>query len=443
MSVVPQIERQLHEAAKRRAQTPVARVLTLARRLPSMLVARPPIIALAVLLAIGGIALAAGGVIRFGAPAERPEGFVRGRFANPLSGGALVKGAVRPLPIATADPAGGPPWGMRVLSTKYGEGCVQVGRLLDGRLGAIGQDHAFSDDGLFHEFPVQSTFVPHTCTVLDGNDRIFLNATVGDLPASAWIGASGGCVPSTATHAERFSEDGKPRALCPLADERNLFYGLLGPDAKSITYVLGGHTRTQPTVGAEGAYLIVTTATPTQLSFNLGTQDIVPVDGPITELHYRDGSTCHLTARSWIGGREACTPQLSVPVGWVAPKAPVPSAAAVATPLRVQLVRSHRGSYEIVVSFRSRVAVTNARSSYTLQWHESEMPPQVNGYSPTHAPLAVGQTVTRRIGWIGPTLRPGVTTGMVVFKDATGPGQLEEGPGTIELVVGRFAVRVP
>ena len=380
---------------------------------------------------------------RFGAPAERPEGFARGRFANPLSGGGLVKGTVRLLSIATPDPVGGLPWGMRVLSTKYGEGCVQVGRLLDGRLGAIGQDNAFSDDRLFHEFPVQSTFVSHTCTVLDGNGRIFLNTTVGDLPASAWIGHSGGCVPSTATHAERFSEAGKPRALCPQADERDLYYGLLGPDAKSITYVLDGHRRTQLTVDPEGAYLIVTMATTTPLSFNLGTQDIVPVDGPITELHYRNGSTCHLTARSWIGGKEACSPELDVPVGWVAPKATAPTAAQVAAPLNVQLLRSRRGGSEIVVSFKSRIAITNARSNYTFKWHEPGMPPQVNGYASMSSPITVGQTVTRRIGWIGPPLRPGLTTGTVIFKDATGPGQLEEGPGTIELVVGKFTVRVP
>ena len=50
---------------------------------------------------------------------------------------------------------------------------------------------------------------------------------------------------------------------------------------------------------------------------NAGTADIVPVDGPVKEIHYRDGSTCHLTSKSWIGGAYACTPSLSEPVGYV------------------------------------------------------------------------------------------------------------------------------
>jgi hypothetical protein len=72
-------------------------------------------------------------------------------------------------------------------------------------------------------------------------------------------------------------------------------------------------------VGSDGAYLFVTRASAHQLlNFaNAGTADIVPVDGPVREIHYRDGSTCHLTSKSWIGGSYACTPSLSEPVGYV------------------------------------------------------------------------------------------------------------------------------
>jgi hypothetical protein len=394
----------------------------------------------AVLIVTAG-ALAAGGVIRIGSPAEPPS-----RRLAQLRGGGLVKGTVRLLAITAPDPGGGPPWGMRVLSTKTGEGCVQVGRLLDGKLGAIGQDNAFHNDGQFHEFALESAFAKHACTLLDGNGRIFLNATVGDMPASAWVGYGGGCVPSTATHAERFDAKGKPIALCAQADERNLYYGLLGPDAQSITYKLAGHTYTQTTVGPEGAYLIVTRASPTQLfNFNAGgTQDIVPVDGPITELHYRDGATCHLTSRSWIGGKDACTPELKVPVGWVPPKAPAPTAAQVASPLHTRLVHDRRGGYEIEISFRSRVSITGARSTYTTKWREPHMYPGAYGFGPLSPPLpAAGQVVTARIGELGPRLKPGIVSGEVIFQDSTGPGNLEEGPGTVEYVVGHFSVRVP
>jgi len=397
------------------------------------------------LLVLTAGALAAGGVIHIGAPAERGQ---RGGFST-LRGGGLVKGTVRLLPISTPDPAGGPPWGLRVFSTKEGEGCVQVGRLIDGKLGAIGQDNAFGNDGQFHEFAEESLTAKRACNVLDGNQRIFLNATVGDIPASAWVGSGYGigCVPSTASHAERFDEHGKPRTLCPQADERNLYYGLLGPDAESITYVLGGHAHTQATTGPEGAYLLVTTASPNQLfNFNAGgTQDVVPVDGPITELHYRDGATCHLTGRSWIGGKYACTPELKVPVGWVPPRTPAPTAAQVASPLHVRLIHGKRGGYEAILRFASRIAIASAHSSYTVQWHETGQPPQVNSFGPPRPTFpAAGQIETMQMGrGLGRGLHPGLITGEVIFQDQTGPGNLEEAGGTVQHTVGRFTLHVP
>jgi hypothetical protein len=412
---------------------------------PTSVRRRPRLLRLTVvipaLLVLSAGALAAGGVIRIGAPAEPIKG-----FSTSPRGGGVVAGTDRLLKITAPDPGGGPPWGMRVLSTKAGEGCVQVGRLLDGKLGAVGQDSAFHDDSLFHAFAFDSAFAKSACTLLDGNERIFLNATVGDMPASAWVGYGGGCVPSTATHAERFNAHGKPLALCPQADERNLYYGLLGPDAESITYKLDGHTHTQATVGPEGAYLLITTASPTQLfNFNAGgTQDVVPVDGPITELHYRDDSTCHLTARSWIGGKDACTPTLREPVGWAPPRAPTPTAAQVATPLRALLLRNRHGGYEIALSFRSRIAIDNARLTYKTMWREPGMPAGIYSGGPlTPSSPAAGQTESAQVGGGRRGLPPGVTSGEVLFMDATGPGNLEEGPGTVEHVVGRFSVRVP
>ena len=407
---------------------------------------RTSAIVLVAMLVVTAGALAAGGVIRIGAPAETHESPF---YAQ--KGGGIVRGTVRLLVISTPDSAGGPPWGMRVLSTKRGEGCVQVGRLLDGKLGAIGQDSAFHNDGLFHEFAVNTLGAERACTLLDGNDRLFLNAVVGDIPASAWRGNSPdkGCVPSTAGPYERFAEDGqrKPYPVCPQADERNLYYGLLGPDAKSITYVLDGHAHTQPTAGPEGAYLLVTNASSKQLfNFNAGgTQDVVPVDGPITELHYRDGSTCHLTARSWIGGKYACTPELKVPVGWTPPRTPAPTAAHVASPVHVRLVPDRRGGYEAILQFTSRVAINKAQSSYMVQWHETGQPPQVHTFGPPR-PLfpAVGQTETMRMGrGLGRGLHPGPITGEVIFQDQTGPGNLEEAGGTIQHTVGRFTLTVP
>ena len=248
---------------------------------------RAPLLALPVLLLIAAGALAAGGVIGLGAPAEPSGGLV-----NPHTQfGALSTGTVRLLPISAPDPHGGPPWGMRIYSTSQDIGCIQVGRLLYGKLGAIGRDGAFNDDGLFHAVPLSGEY-HRGCTVLDGDGRIFLNVTATNIPASGFVGLADSCVPASTPPQER------PAAMdwktCPQTDERNLYYGLLGPDAKSITYTLGGQRHTQATVGPEGGYLIVTEASPHQLfdGPNGGTTDVVPVDGPITELHYRNGMTC-------------------------------------------------------------------------------------------------------------------------------------------------------
>ncbi len=399
---------------------------------------RPLVLAAPLLLAVAAGALAAGGVIQFGAPAGQPPGYSK---ASRSGLGGLTRGTVRLLPISTPDPIGGPAWGMRVFSTTRGVGCIQVGRLVNGKLGALGQDGAFHDDGLFHELGT-STFAPlYNCTTLDANRRIFTNVAVGDEPASGWglVGAyaHGGCVPSTSSPAERA---GTP-TICPQGDERDLYYGLLGPDASSITYTIAGRPHTVPTVGPEGAYLILTKASPKQL-FNFadgGTKDVVPVNGPITELHYRDGATCHLTSRSWIGGASACTPTLQVPVGYVPPKRAVRTGAQVAAPVRARLLHTARGGHEILVSFTSRVAITHARSSYLFKWHEPNMPPQVNGFHFTNGDIAAGQTVSMDIGRFGPPLPAGVTRGTVTFKETDLPSEEEE-PG---ILVGSFAVRAP
>ena len=404
---------------------------------------RQTAIVLVAMLVLTAGALAAGGVIRIGAPAER-----RSLRSSAPDGGGIVKGTVRVLQISAADPIGGPRWGVRVFSTTAGEGCAQVGRLLAGKLGVLGQDSSFHDDGLFHETSVGTLGARQACTLLDGNSRLFINALVGDIPASGWVGRpDNGCVPRTAGHYERFAENGKQYPLCPQSDERNVYFGLLGPDATSITYTLDGRSQTLATVGPEGAYLLVTPASPSQLfNFNAGgTQDIVPVDGPITELHYRDGSTCHLTSRSWIGGREACRPELKEPVGWVAPRTPAPSAAQLASQTHVHLIRGPRGDFEAVLSFTARVAIPDAHSLYRVSWHETGEPRQIVSFErPRPANPRVGDTVSARIGRDGGSgLRRGPVTGEVEFQQQTGPGNLEEAGGTVKHTVARFEFTVP
>jgi len=450
MTLLPEVRSQLYDAAERRARSPRTRLLErFSGARPLGRWRRTPLIALGVALVLAGGAFGAG-LIQLGAPAKLAFSL----YGNPRDGsGALVPGTVRMLPIAAPDPAGGPDWGMRVLSTTRGEGCLQLGRIVDGKLGALGQDDAFANDGRFHELPV-SAIDFNGCALLDGDRRLFTNVTADERAASAWSGTGGrlaGCVPPSAGPYEkglrltrREKELGaRPAPICPQADLRNIYYGLLGPEAQSITYVLAGQRHTLPTVGADGAYMFVTLASAHQLlNFaNAGTSDIVPVDGPVKEIHYRDGSTCHLTSKSWIGGAYACTPSLSEPVGYVT-VGKAPSAAEVATPIHTRLTRGRHGRYVITISFTARLPVTDARRAYDLYWREPGMAAGAYGAESTNSNIAAGRTITRTIGEYGPSVPAGVVHGSVTLRQALGAGEIE-GPGSVSVPVGSFTMRVP
>ena len=112
--------------------------------------------------------------------------------------------------------------------------------------------------------------------------------------------------------------------------------------------------------------------------------------------------------------------------------------------MHVRLVHGRFGGYEAILQFTSRIAISKASSSYTVEWHEPGQPPQVNGFGPPR-PLfpAAGQIETMRLGrGLGRGLHRGITTGEIFFQDQSGPGNLEEAGGTIRHTVGRFRVMV-
>jgi hypothetical protein len=408
MTLLPEVRSQLLQAAERRSRGSamrrrLSRSAGLHHRGPGLVERwrRGPLILLAVGFVLAGSAFA-GGLISFGAPAKPTS-----LFSRPRSGlGALTPGTVRVLALSTPDPAGGSAWGLRVLSTTRGLGCLQVGRLVNGKLVAIGRDGAFADDGRAHELPASGDFFSLGCGALDGKGRLFLNVTYGEEPASAWFGGCNapGSPPGGWTRSER---------MCPLGDERNLYYGLLGPYAKSITYTRDGQSHTQPTIGGEGAYLLVTKSAAKQLLTGTGTTDVVPVDGPITEIHYRNGSTCHLTARSWIGGRDACTPELQVPVGYARPRMKLYTRAQVVAPVSIRSIRTREGQRLSVISFVSRVALPNARSRYQAQWREDGKPRDIYGFSSTDTDIEAGERVNIPFVQRGDRRRPRVFHGTV------------------------------
>src|SRR5271167_4763453 len=120
MSILPQLERDLREAARRRAAEPTtrargaettARRRSASRRRPASPL-RVALIAAIAVLAGATIALAATGVILTGTTV-RPSGPV-----SPTAGlGVPAPGGARLLSLRVADPGGGLPWGVRVVHT--------------------------------------------------------------------------------------------------------------------------------------------------------------------------------------------------------------------------------------------------------------------------------------------------------------------------------------
>ena len=239
-------KQQLLTAAETLFTTPAKRPGRLRRRAPLFAV-----IAFGVLL-LAAAALAATGIIGVGAPVaanhEHGGASARTGVGIPVPGAISRHGSVQLLPVSVPDPAGGLPWGMRIVRTTRGLLCVQVGRLLDGRPGVLGQDGAFHDDGLFDELPA-GVLDPYTCS----QPGYYVLYRSEGLPASGVMpGPVRSCLYPGAPRL-RLS-DPEP---CPAGDERLIAFGVLGPHARSVTYKQQRGPQTVATMGPFGAYLIV------------------------------------------------------------------------------------------------------------------------------------------------------------------------------------------
>ncbi len=288
MSVLPQLERDLVRAARRQARRRRARRL----RRPS----RGLVIAFAALLVAAGGALAASGILFGSGEHERQP--------------AGIEGPPRPgtqhlLAVRTADPAGGPPWGIRAYRTTRGRECLQVGRVLAGRLGVLGIDGAFGDDGRFHPVPVQTSdcFRPGVVRGLGGGFE--------PRPASGELyGVHGTCEPAVERRARRAelrrlqalqrrgplsaasrrklartrAIDRERRTLCPPGALRTIVADVAGPQARSVTlHALAGPVTRRVDPRDDGAFLFVLRGWPS---------DVIPELPPYVSVTYRDGVTC-------------------------------------------------------------------------------------------------------------------------------------------------------
>lgn len=323
------------------------------------------------------VAAAASGLLT-GEPVRNAPGMT---FSPTKGLGAVVPGSVRLTSLRVPDPDGGPPWGLRTLKTTRELACVQVRRVVDERLGLLGQDGAFGDDGRFHPLPAS---VLGQCALLDARGSAFLAVSYGGIAAS-------GMQPQFAGRAQTFGcRVGQglapPAAKCLDAQVRVLQFGLLGPEATQVT---ARDALRRPVVRATdrqlGAYLNVRglrAGDRMQGAYGFG----VTPSSALISIAYADGHVCRIGRGDRLNGGRHCPP-----VGYVAPPRTV-TLAKVISPVRVRFrsarLRAAPGSpatpaWIIDVYFRARVA-GDGRSNYGLR---SE--PRTAG-STCRASLAIG-----------------------------------------------------
>jgi hypothetical protein len=302
---------------------------------------------LLLILALTTITLAATGVILTGAPVGTVS------IPSATEGeGIPVAGGERLLPLRVPDPAGGLPWGMRIVHTTRGLVCVQIGRVYHGELGQLGVDGAFGDDGRFHPLPADALpeVLANGAGWMTGNcsspgDTYAADSVGLELSATSSPGRTGG-VP---------------------ADRREISFGLLGVHALTVTYREGSASRTQAVMPGLGAYLIVQRSTS-------GRQL-----GSMSETNGRDeprnysmpaGPNGALTAIAYNYAGRPCLDRGNLRLAACGlSEVPPPRPAAlpvVHVPLRAHLHIHNHVITDANILFPAPFAVTNAQESYSV-----------------------------------------------------------------------------
>jgi hypothetical protein len=380
MSIHPQLEQELHRAAQRHLAHPTTTPVPagVARGSVRRLWALPLVAALA--LAATTIALAATGVILNGSPVPNSPGL------NPHVGaGAPLPGRSRLLTLRASDPAGGPPWGMRLISTTRGEVCLQVGRVVAGQLGELGIDGAFGNDGRFH--PLPSGAMPA------GEEEQL--SSLCHFPGETF----GATISGMDRNATGPLQDRPPGRTSDRSSLRELSFGLLGSHAISVTYTLDGTVHSQTLQRPLGAYLIVgpmlSGDRPGSIGASYGGNRPGEEAGPIGALRTVTYRLAHGT----------CT--MNNPLSHLAdtcprPRAvkpaPAPPAVNLHVPVHVKLRVSDGLVYAARISFRAPFAVTNALSGYSvaipLPCHGGTMGASID------RDISRGQTVTLNLPYV-------------------------------------------
>jgi hypothetical protein len=352
--------------------------------------------ALLTFLGVGPL-LAAGALAATGVIGSKPD---------PKRGvGAPIPSSARLLDLRVPDPAGGPPWGLRTVRTTRVTTCVEVGRVVDGQLGALGED------GTFRPIPAGSESA---------------NCVANDAAGNAFIGISAATTTSGPLAKPSCGIGTSRLTPCPAQEQRRVMYGLLGPEATTIVYRDSGSLRKQAVTPPEGAYLIVLATQPKQGGYAIGKMPAVGYT--VRRIDYRDAPSCRGTGT----GRPANCPL----VGYVSSTAP--KAEAVRRKLDVQVRQSR-----IQVSFPAPVAIRDASAAYTaiVQYERGEGCKGVGVMSATDRDYGAGDTVE-----LSATLPPckGKVRGTVSYSPGGAHGGgMPVAPGDPEnLTVGKFTAEI-
>jgi hypothetical protein len=294
-------------------------------------------VVLIVLLVASAVALAVSGTFSTGSAVHPPVRPVAG------AGAGIAERGTRLLPLRVADPAGGLPWGMRIVHTTRGLVCLQLGRIDGPQLGVLGQNGAFGDDGRFH--PVAPDVV--------GYHRSTTEVSSCLLPGETTSQEAG--IPQSGVFGERHSE------AIPLSARRWVSYGLLGPDAVSITYSAAGQRHTIPVEPGSGAYLVVLPSPPKGDFEGAGgamsTNRFVTPQGAISSIAYRvHGKLC---SESRPTSEASTHPQCPRPTAVALPRSP--------RNLRRPIVVRISANGTAIVTFKAPHTVSSALSDYTVE----------------------------------------------------------------------------
>jgi hypothetical protein len=437
------------------------------------------LVVVALALRIGGHRASSGAMV--------PTVLPFGSSLNPSGPTGVIASSVR-LEAVVPDPEGsGPAWGMKTYRVKSDMTCFQVGREQSGRIGAVGAYGSFGNDGRFHPFAFSDVGFG-TCVPNDANQHAFDNVAYANAPASA---SGEPCQTFTRGFPREAPARAKARlsaqshaASCEPRNQRLVAFGLLGPDATSVTYRTGHGTATTPTHGPDGAYLIVEPVDPaicgTQCGYaggGTGTAMSLPI-GLIATISYRHAPPCQgppLTHSVQTLERFGNCRY----VGYVAPHHAKITAADVASPVHVQPMPArryciHKGPYQqnvlqipcdggvpkgysritgrapqllVYISWIARQPVTNVNdSTYSIQvTNPGRCGGGGSGLGSTHSIIRAGTRITRDLEI--PTRCTGTYRGVVVYEPRLGPGGQEGAglppPGTPgAYLVGRFSIAV-